>query len=48
MIGVGDGAVSNIIGNGFTVYYEPTICTTLDGETYALNGGGYLQPISQR
>lgn len=41
-----NGEVTNIIGNGFTVYYDPNVCAELGGETYALSGGGSLQPIS--
>jgi len=42
--GISEGTVANIIGNGHTVYYDSAACTELGGETYALSGGGYLQP----
>ncbi|MBI5961142.1 MAG: hypothetical protein HY866_20565 [Chloroflexi bacterium] len=44
--GISDGSVSNIAGNGYTVTYDSSVCTELGGQTYALSGGGYLQPAS--
>jgi hypothetical protein len=43
--GIVDGTVPNIIGSGHTVYYDASANPDLGGETYALNGGGYLQPM---
>lgn len=37
--------VTNIVGNGFTVYYDAASCPALNGQTYSLSGGGALQPI---
>ncbi len=42
--GISGATVTNILGNGYTVYYDKTVCTTLAGQTYTLNGGGYLTP----
>lgn len=42
--GVSGGAVTNITGNGHTVYYDAANCTALAGKTYTLVGGGTLQP----
>lgn len=36
--------VSNIHGNGHTVYYRPDLNPALSGKTYTLAGGGTLQP----
>lgn len=36
--------ISNITGNGHTVYYDPNTCTELGGQTYTLNRGGTLTP----
>jgi hypothetical protein len=36
--------VSNITGNGHTVYYNASACAVLGGQTYTLDGGGYLMP----
>ena len=36
--------ISNITGNGYTVYYDPDTCTDLNGQVYSLAGGGYLKP----
>lgn len=35
--------VSNLIGNGHTIYYETSYCPALGGETYPLTNGGYLK-----
>ena len=37
-------SVTNINGNGHTVYYDPSGCATLNGQTFNLNGGGTLIP----
>jgi hypothetical protein len=37
--------ISNITGNGHTVYYNASLCTALNGQTYTLNGGGTLTPM---
>ncbi len=39
-----DGTVSNITGNGFNVYYDASLNSTLNGQTYLLADGGYLLP----
>jgi hypothetical protein len=42
--GISATTISNIIGNGHTVYYNSSLCTALHGETYTLSGGGTLTP----
>ena len=42
--GISGASISNIIGNGHTVYYNASLCTDLGGQTYTLNGGGILTP----
>jgi hypothetical protein len=42
--GVSGTAISNITGDGHTVYYDASACPALGGQTYTLNGGGTLQP----
>lgn len=42
--GISGSTVSNIIGNGHTVYYQASACSELGGQTYTLSGGGYLMP----
>ncbi len=37
-------SITNIVGNGFTVTYDPNSCPALNGQTYTLSGGGTLQP----
>jgi hypothetical protein len=37
-------SVSNIIGNGRTVYYNANNCSALGGLTYGLSGGGSQMP----
>ena len=39
-----ESSVSNITGNGHTVYYDSSACPALGGKTFALNGGGTLTP----
>jgi hypothetical protein len=44
--GISGTAVSNITGNGYTIYYDASLSSnsTLGGKTYTLSGGGYLKP----
>lgn len=42
--GISGDSVGNIIGNGFTVYYNKSKSKGLDGKTYNLAGGGKLTP----
>jgi len=42
--GISGTSVSNIIGNEHTVYHNASGCTALNGQTYTLNGSGYLRP----
>jgi len=44
--GIAGTAVTNIIGNGYTVYYDADACPALGGDTYALQGGGILTPMN--
>ncbi len=44
--GISGTSVSNITGNGHTVYYNSSACSSLNSQTYTLNGGGYLKPAS--
>ncbi|NMB54970.1 MAG: hypothetical protein GYA15_09740 [Leptolinea sp.] len=44
--GISGTSITNITGNGFTVYYNPTNCPDLGGKTYSLDGGGVLTPVS--
>jgi hypothetical protein len=41
---ISHGEVTNIIGNGHTVYYDPAANPDLDGRTYKLVDGGTLRP----
>ncbi len=41
---ISDGAVTNITGNGYNVYYTTSTNSDLNSETYTLVGGGYLLP----
>jgi hypothetical protein len=47
--GISGSAITNIIGNGHTVYYDPSsaLNSALAGKTYSLRGGGYLKPAEQ-
>ena len=45
--GISDTTITNIIGNGHTVYYDASACPELGSLTYSLNGGGTLQPAGQ-
>lgn len=42
--GISGDSVTNITGNGHTVYYDSANCAALGGKTYSLAGGGTLQP----
>uniref|UniRef100_A0A372IQ29 Autotransporter outer membrane beta-barrel domain-containing protein n=2 Tax=Paracidobacterium acidisoli TaxID=2303751 RepID=A0A372IQ29_9BACT len=42
--GISGTSVSNIAGNGFTVYYSASKSPALGGRTYALTNGGVLTP----
>jgi hypothetical protein len=44
--GVSGSDITNIIGNGYTVYYNKNANTELRGKIYNLSGGGYLKPIN--
>ena len=46
--GISGTSISNIIGNGHTVYYDSSNSanSALGGQTYTLIGGGTLKPIS--
>jgi len=44
--GISGTNVSNINGNGHTVYYDKSTCPALGGQTYNLTGGGTLRPVS--
>lgn len=39
-----DNRVANITGNGYNLYYDPGLSSTLGGKTYQLTGGGNLLP----
>ncbi|MEA4811270.1 MAG: hypothetical protein VB108_01720 [Anaerolineaceae bacterium] len=38
--------VLGIIGNGFTLFYDPLLSPSLGGNTYSLTGGGSLTPAN--
>ncbi len=42
--GISGGTISNIIGNGHTVYYDQKTASSLKGKTYTLAKGGELTP----
>jgi hypothetical protein len=42
--GISGSTVTNIVGNGHTVYYTSSANPSLGGETYTLAGGGTLTP----
>lgn len=44
--GISGTSVSNVTGNGHTVYCDAAACTALSGGTYSLDNGGYLEPGS--
>ena len=41
---ISDNAVTNITGNGHTLYYKTSENKTLEGKTFALHNGGSLKP----
>jgi len=45
--GISGTSITNIYGNGYTVYYLSASNTALGGKTYTLAGtaGGYLKPM---
>lgn len=45
--GISGSTLTNVTGNGYTVYYNATACSALGGLTYTLNGGGTLQPATK-
>jgi hypothetical protein len=46
--GINGASITNIIGNGHTVYYDSSLAANsyLGGKTYSLSGGGTLQPLN--
>jgi hypothetical protein len=46
--GISGTTITNITGNGHTVYYDASLAanSSLGGKTYSLNGGGMLKPIN--
>lgn len=42
--GISGTTITNILGNGHTVYYDASACPALGGLTYTLSGGGILTP----
>jgi len=42
--GISGTTITNISGNGHTVYYSTQACPAPGGKIYTLNGGGALQP----
>jgi hypothetical protein len=42
--GISGTSITNITGNGHTVYYDKGASKDLGGKTYTLNGGGSLKP----
>lgn len=43
-VNISNNTVENIVGNGYTLYYDSTSCPQLGGKTYPLSGGGQLTP----
>ena len=43
---ISDQTITNIIGNGYTVYYNSNANVYLKGNIYELTGGGYLKPLN--
>jgi hypothetical protein len=43
--GINGSSITNITGNGHTVYYQASACSALGGKTYTLGGGGELKPV---
>jgi hypothetical protein len=44
--GISGTSVTNVNGNGFSIYYDTSANPTLNGQTYNLVGGGALTPSS--
>jgi hypothetical protein len=44
--GISGTTVTNVNGNGHTVYYDGSACPALGSGTYILNGGGELKPAA--
>lgn len=44
--GISGTTITNIIGNGHTVYYDSSANPSLGSKTYSLSGGGTLTPAS--
>ena len=44
--GISNKTVTNIIGNGYTVFYNSNANVYLKGNIYELSGGGYLKPLN--
>jgi hypothetical protein len=44
--GISDDSITNIIGNGHTVYYDSNACAELGAQTYTLIGRGTLKPVN--
>ncbi len=44
--GISGTSITNITGNGFTVYYNNNANVYLKGKIYTLSGGGYLKPLN--
>jgi hypothetical protein len=42
--GISGATITNIAGNGHTVYYDASVNSQLGGQTYSLAGGGSLRP----
>lgn len=43
---VSGSTITNIVGNGHTVTYDPAASPSLGGRTYTLSGGGTLKPAA--
>lgn len=41
-----DDSVTNIIGNGYNIYYTLSTNSSLNGQTFSLVDGGYLMPVT--
>lgn len=44
--GISGTSITNIHGNGYTVYYNQNTCPALSGQIYAVAGGGELKPMN--
>jgi len=42
--GISGTTISNITGNGYTIYYKSSLNSALGAKTFTLAGGGYLKP----